>query len=281
MSELQPENDYDIDSSETEEVVQDHEETDVEEVSEDQETGSDSATDDTAKERAVEFSEEQQRVLNEAIGKKVFKQREAERERDRLAKELDELRKQVPAQKRPEVPELPDPYALTDEQYRQQQAKRDDALRQAAAYDARQSQLQEQEQRVKAQQEQARQEQLREVVGTYTQRATKLGIKSEELQEASQICGAFGLGGNDPLTQFILADEQGPLITKYLAKNPLELEQLVNMPATQAAVRIATLVKQKAVALKPKVNTAPDPVDSPRSSGTGQKTRGPVGATFE
>jgi hypothetical protein len=281
MSELQPDNALEIEFDDAEQEKPDQVEQDDGQESEGQETDSESATDNTAKERAVEFSEEQQKVLNEAIGKKVFKQREAERERDKLAKELEEIRKQIPKERRPEVPELPDPYALTDDQYRQQQAKRDEALRSAAAYDARQLQLQEQEQRVRAQQEQARQDALMEVVGSYTQRAKKLGVKPEELQEAAQTCGAFGLGGNDPLTQFILSDEHGPLITRYLAKNPLELEQLVAMPATQAAVRIATAIKQKAVALKPKVNTAPDPVDSPRSSGTSQKSRGPVGAIYE
>jgi len=281
MSELQPDNDLAIEFDDSDHEEPEQVEQEASEGSEGQETDSDPASDDTAKERAVEFSEEQQRVLNEAIGKKVFKQREAERERDRLAKELEELRKQVPAQRRPEVPELPDPYALTDEQYKAQQAKRDQALREAAAFDARQQSLNEQAQRLQAQQEQARQDELMAVVGTYTQRAKALGVKPEELQEASQVCGAFGLGGNDPLTQFILADDQGPLITKYLAKNPLELEQLVAMPATQAAVRIATTIRAKAVALKPKVNTAPDPVDTPRSTGTGQKKRGPVGATFE
>lgn len=277
MDTMQPDSGLEIEYDDSE-VEESHVEA---EQSEGQETGSESSPDDTDNHRAVEFSEEQQKALNEAIGKKVFKQREAERERDRLAKELEELKKQVPKERRPEVPDLPDPYALTDDQYRAQQAKRDDALRSAAAYDAKQLALQEQVSRAREQQEQARHTQLREQVGAYAQRATKLGIKPEELQEASHVCGAFGLGGDDALTQFILDDDQGPLITKYLAKNPLELEKLVAMPATQAAVRIATFIKDKAVALKPKVNTAPDPVDSPRSSGSVQKARGPQGATFE
>jgi hypothetical protein len=79
----------------------------------------------------------------------------------------------------------------------------------------------------------------------------------------------------------ILADEYGPLITKYLANNVLELERVMSMPLASAAVYLDRAVKQKAAALKPKVNTAPDPIDSPRSTGTGQKARGPRGATFE
>ena len=274
MSELQPDSGLEIEFDDTEVVEQQAE---TEGPNEDAE----SATANTDESRAVEFTEEQQRVFNEAIGKKTWKLREAEREKERLAKELEEVRKRLPTESRPVVPEIPDPYTLTDEQYRHKQAERDKALRDAAAFDARQQALQEQARQLQYAQEQQRQREVEEVVQTYTQRATQLGVKSEELQQAAQVVGAFGLGCNDPLTQFILADEHGPLITKYLAKNPLELEQLVSMPVTQAAVRIATSIKQKAAALKPKVNTAPDPVDTPRSTGTGQKTRGPIGATFE
>jgi hypothetical protein len=240
-----------------------------------------SAPAETDKDRAVEFSEEQQKVFNEVIGKKTFKLRETERENERLAKELAELRAKVPNNTRPEVPAIPDPYTLTEEQYRQAQQARDKALSDAIAFDARQAQYNEQARQIRAQQEQQQQRETEEKVKSYTQQATKLGVKPEELQHAAGIVGTFGLDGYHPLAAVILADEYGPLITKYLANNVLELERVMSMPLASAAVYLDRAVKQKAAALKPKVNTAPDPIDSPRSTGTGQKARGPRGATFE
>lgn len=240
-----------------------------------------SAPAETDKDRAVEFSEEQQKVFNEVIGKKTFKLRETERENERLAKELAELRSKVPTNTRPEVPPIPDPYTLTEEQYRQAQQSRDKALSDAIAFDARQAQYNEQARQIRAQQEQQQQRETEEKVKSYTQQATKLGVKPEELQHAASIVQTFGLDGYHPLASLILADETGPLITKYLASNVLELERVMSMPLPNAAVYLATAVKQKAAALKPKVNTAPDPIDTPLASGTGQKRRGPEGATFE
>ena len=240
-----------------------------------------SAPVETDNHRAVEFSEEQQKVFNEVIGKKTFKLRETERENERLAKELAELRSKVPTNTRPEVPPRPDPYTLTEEQYRQAQEARDKALSDAIAFDARQAQYNEQARQIKAQQEQQRHEALVESAKTYTQQAVKLGVKPDELARAAKVVDTFGLDSNHPLVPMILADEHGPLITKYLANNVLELERVMSMPLANAAVYLATSVKQKAAALKPKVNTAPDPIDTPLSSGSGQKRRGPEGATYE
>jgi hypothetical protein len=240
-----------------------------------------SAPAETDKDRAVEFSEEQQKVFNEVIGKKTFKLRETERENERLARELAELRSKVPVNTRPEVPPIPDPYTLTEEQYRQAQQSRDRALSDAIAFDARQAQYNEQARQIKAQQEQQQQRETEEKVKSYTQQATKLGVKPEELQHAAGIVGTFGLDGYHPLAAVILADEYGPLITKYLANNVLELERVMSMPLASAAVYLDRAVKQKASALKPKVNTAPDPIDTPLASGTSQKAKGPKGATFE
>jgi hypothetical protein len=113
----------------------------------------------------------------------------------------------------------------------------------------------------------------------YADRAKKLGVAAAELQEAGTLVAGYGI---DPaLVEMILADDHGPLLTKYLAKNQLELERLVQMPITMAAVRLATDLKAKAVAMKPKVTKTPDPLNQPRNSGVSPKPRGPSGATFE
>ena len=100
------------------------------------------------------------------------------------------------------------------------------------------------------QQQQKQQEALTERVQSYSQKATSLGIKSEDLQVAGNTVAQFGI--HEDLVQYILEEDQGPLITTYLSKNLLELEKLREMSPTQAAVYVATTVKQKAAALKAK-----------------------------
>jgi hypothetical protein len=86
---------------------------------------------------------------------------------------------------------------------------------------------------------------------------------------------------SDEVINYILEDDLGPAITKYLSQNITELDSLRAMPPTQAAVRIATHVRAKASALKPKVNAAPDPVNAPERAGKAPSAKAPKGATFE
>jgi len=254
---------------------------DQEEQEETPNPDSESATDsgNSAHEKQVEFTEEQQKVFNDAVGKKVFKLREKEREAETLRRRLEELEAKIPQQGRPVVPESPDPFALSDVEYRQKLVQRDQAIREAAAWEAQQQALQWQRQQAQFEQQQRQQERQQAEVMAYADRAKKLGVAAAELQEAGTLVAGYGI---DPaLVEMILADDHGPLLTKYLAKNQLELERLVQMPVTMAAVRLATDLKAKAVAMKPKVTKTPDPLNQPRNSGVSPKPRGPSGATFE
>jgi hypothetical protein len=254
---------------------------DQEEQEETPDPDSESATDsgNSTHEKQVEFTEEQQKVFNDAVGKKVFKLREKEREAEQLRRRLEELEAKIPQQGRPVVPESPDPFALSDVEYRQKLVQRDQAIREAAAWEAQQQALQWQRQQAQFEQQQRQQERQQAEVVAYADRAKKLGVAAAELQEAGTLVAGYGI---DPaLVEMILADDHGPLLTKYLAKNQLELERLVQMPVTMAAVRLATDLKSKAVAMKPKVTKTPDPLNQPRNSGVSPKPRGPSGATFE
>jgi len=277
MSELQPEDNYELDD---EDVSLEEEEVETEDLDEDQDAESASESQETAK---VKFSVEQQRVFDDAINKKVFKSHEKERkfqrEAEDLQRQLTELQAKLPKQGRPQIPQAPDPYALSDEEYKRSYAQRDEAMRNAFAYDQQQKAISQQQQSLKHEQDKKQYEALNEKVESYSQAAKRLGVKAEELQVAANVVAQFGI--NNDVVQFILDDEQGPLITTYLSKNPIELEELSHLSPAQAAVRIATQIKQKAAALKPKVNGAPDPLESPHSAGKSPKPRGPAGATFE
>lgn len=277
MQETQ-QDDYIIEVGEEQETDQVQQSEEVE--TEGQETDSDPSPDTgESQEKQITFSDEQQRIFDEAVGKKVFKLREKEREAEALKKQLEEIQAKLPQETRPVVPDLPDPFASSDEEYRKRLQERERAISEAAAYDARQQLVYAQQQQ--AEQEVARQRQaaLEEQVKSYAQRATTLGVKPEELQVAGNIVAQFGI--DDTLVNYILQDDQGPLITKYLSQNLTELENIRSLPSTMAAVRIATQVKAKAAALKTKVNQAPKPIQTPHGAGVAPKPRGPQGATFE
>ena len=227
----------------------------------------------------VVFTEEQQKVVDHAIGQKVHKLREKEREAESLKKQLEELQRKVPQQQRPVIPEIPDPLILSDTEYRRQTAVREQAIRNSAAYEMEQQRSQQHAQQVLAELQRKQQEVFNGTVQQYTDRATKLGMKPEELKRAGEIVGNFGI--DEQLVTFILHDDHGPLITKYLAENPLILDELKDLSPARAAARIATEIKPKAATLKPKVNSAPDPLDIPNRSGNSPKQRGPAGASFE
>ena len=273
--------DYDFDDApedENPEPIEAQEAEDQPEPEPEAEEGSESSEDSAEAHDKPTFTEEQQRIFDEAIGKKVFKLREKEREAEQLRKRLEEL-EQPQTRSRPQVPPLPDPFAVSDDEYKRQIMHREQALIAAAAYDAQAQMLQKQQAQVAQEAAHKQQEVLVEKVQSYTQRAKTLGVKAEELQAAGSIVGQFGI--DDSLVQYILEDDHGPLITKYLSQNVTELDALRHMHPTMAAVRIATQIKAKAVALKPKLTNAPDPVRRPMPSSAQVKPKGPKGATFE
>lgn len=243
----------------------------------DESTSPESSTGDDA--TRVEFSEEQQRVFNEAIGKKTFKMREIERELERERQRLAELEAKLPTNTRPELPTLPDRYAVSDDEWNQALNQYNQALMKQARYDAEQEHKRQAEAQAQQQKQAQQLQEVEQKVTSYRERSQALGVKPEELQQAGRVVGSYGIG--DDLARFILDDDQGPLITKYLAGNISELENIASMTPVAAAVHIATKIKPKAAALKPKVSGAPDPLDPPGRATATQKRIGPEGATFE
>lgn len=225
-------------------------------------------------ENKITFSEEQQKVVNDIAAKKAFEAREAKREAEELRKQLEEAKSKIPQQARPSIPEV-DPYSDT---YEEDLRKRDEAVKQVAAYERTQAELAEQDQ-ARQQEEQRKQEEvLAQTIAGYNERAVKLGVSESELRAAGNAVVNYGI---DPqVASFILSDDNGPLITKYLSMNPLELESLNKLDPMNAAIRIQSEIKQKASALGIKTPKAPPPVDQLNGSGMPLKERGPKGATY-
>ena len=230
--------------------TQDIEFEDIEDV--DQETDSDSSADtDEGQEKSTRpvFNEEQQKAFDKAMAEKTWKAREAERQAEDYRKRLADLEARLPKEQPPEVPNVPDFYSLSDREIQEQLRQRDQAIAKRAEFDARQQAMQSQQLQLQQQQQTAAVQAQNEKIAIYAERAKKLG--------------------------------DGSLGTLYLGENLLELDKLANMPANQALLYLDQIVMPKARKLKPSVNAAPDPLDTPRGAGRSPKSGGPKGATFE
>ena len=218
------------------------------------------ASEEQHEENTQAETEVNQEAINKVINKKHFEKMEAERKAKEAADkaaELEEKLKQYEAQQVGEVPSFPDRWEYeSDEDFAKAQREYNDALTRKAAYDAQQAQTL-QAQQAQQQQELIRQQQeLQQKAISYTENASKFGISAEELKTAGGKVASYG--ASEGLTMAILADEEGPLITKYLATNPVEVEELSAMNPYQAGAKLVE-IKSKAQALKPKTSNTPPP----------------------
>lgn len=262
--------DFDAETTDNGEAIND------DAVAEQAEGPSESSTDSGENhENKITFTDEQQRVINDLAAKKTFKIKEAEREAERLRRELEEARAKLPQETRPDIPPIPDPY---DDDYEARLKERDEALRRATEYDLRQQVIQQQQQAAQQQKLQQEQEALVARATAYSENAAKKGIKPDQLQAAGGVVAQFGL--RDDVASEMLADADGPLMTVYLASNPQAIEELNSAGPVQLG-SIYAKVKQAAAGVAPKSTSAPEPSDPLKGSGVIPRERGPKGATFE
>ena len=260
--------------------TQDIEFEDIEDV--DQETDSDSSADtDEGQEKSTRpvFNEEQQKAFDKAMAEKTWKAREAERQAEDYRKRLEELEAKIPKEQPPEVPKVPDFYSLSDREIQEQLRQRDEAIAKRAEFDARQQAMQSQQIDLQKQQQAAAVQAQNEKIASYAEKAKKLGVQSEDLQSAANKIGQFGI--NPMLANHLIDLDDGSLGTLYLGENLLELDKLATMPINKALLYLDQVVMPKARKLKPSVNAAPDPLDTPKGAGRSPKAGGPKGATFE
>lgn len=228
----------------------------------------------------ITFSDEQQQVFNDAIGKKVAKQREAEQKVEQLQQELADLQSKLPQETRPDVPAMPDRYDFdNDQDFSEAVAKRDEALRAQERYDATQKAAQEAEQAQERQRLHDEQQKIMDRVDSYSQRAVELGITEDELAAAGGKVANYGISAD--LANFILGHADGPLITAALAANPVEMDNLRSMDYGNAAVHIVTNIVPTLDAFKPKPSSAPEPTPVLSGGGVPPKEIGPKGATYD
>ena len=206
----------------------------------------------------VDDGEINQEAVNEAIAKQHAKYREEERKRLAGEKELAELKARQQESSRPIIPPVPDPYQYdSDTEYQEAVRKRDEALRASVEWEQSSQQAQQQSDYVSKEQANAQQVELQQTVTAYAERSHKLGIKPEELQAAGQAVHQMGI--SDEVSMRILKDERGPLITRYLAKNPMETIEISQMNPIDAVLYIERNIRPKLGVAKKVTKTPPPP----------------------
>lgn len=196
--------------------------------------------------------------LQERLDKLTAEKYEAKRRADELEQKLKALESKAQSAPLPEdlvAPVMPDD-TWDAEQMRKYDAEMRDYYRKLAQHEARNvlSLTEAEKRRATQHQEQAK------VVQGFAQRALQNGISIEQLEAAGT--GLVNAGMSQELQMLILEDEAGPQITMHLAKNPELAMELLTMPVTKAAVKLATQVKAAALSSKPKLSKAPDPIPS-------------------
>ena len=242
------------------------------------------ATTESGAELATATGEHQDKT-DDGVQKAINKQHAKYREEERLkiaaqneARVLKEKLDAIEAEKKVViVPPVPDPY---DEDYEAQVKARDEAIKRQATQDAQQQNVIEQQTAAQEAANRADQDHVQSLVDDYTKRIVTLGLDRVEMESAGRTVVEAGISGE--IAEFILQQEDGPLITKYLAANPIELDDLRHLPPIQAALKINSDIRLAASAMKPQASTAPDPAETLTGRGAGeQKNPLIAGATFE
>lgn len=195
-----------------------------------------------------------------------WKAAQAEREAQEAKEEAQRLRMELEKAKLPKEPEIPPVPDQFDDDFDQKLAARERALaakaeydRQVQAYEAETQRLQ-QEQQYREYQEQQRIKAEREQ--EYVQRIQASGLSAGEVENHLAKIVQEHPQMPEPMRLALVDDPQSPLIAKYLSENPDEAYALYGMTPYQGTVHIATEIKKKALALKPKPTSTPPPADT-------------------
>lgn len=196
--------------------------------------------------------------LQERLDKLTAEKYEAKRQAAELEAKLKELESKSAQTALPDdlaPPTLPED-TWDVEQMREYHKQMIEYSRKVAAHEARNALQSTEQQRS----QQARQQEQSKVVQGFAQRALQSGISIEQLEAAGT--GLVNAGLAPELQMLIMEDEAGPQIAMHLARNPELAAEVLSLPPTKAAIKLATTVKAAAVAGKAKVTQAPDPIPS-------------------
>lgn len=219
--------------------------------------------------------------VQKAINKQHARYREEERKRiesDERARVAEEKLAAFEAEKGEVIiPPVPDPY---DDDFEEQVRARDEAITRKATQDAQQQNVIEQQNANMEAAALTEQQRVNGLINDYDKRSVQLGLTVEDVRNAGNKVIDYGISSE--LAEFIMQRDDGPLITKYLADNPILVDELRNSPLTTAAIRVDSEIKLAASSMKPQASSAPDPAETLSGRGAGEKVSPFIAdATFE
>lgn len=237
-------------------------------------TGEDQSKTEDSKAQAQEMAQK-------AINKQHAKYREEERKRIEMEEKLKAANKKLEAFEAEKgeitIPPVPDTF---DEDFEEKLKQRDEAIMQKAQQDAQKQSVVAQQTANEEAVAKVEEERVQTLIGGYSQRINTLGLNADEVRVAGDTVVRNGIDGS--VAEYILGDEDGPLITKYLAENPVIQDELRHLPPIQAAMKIDSTIRQAVSTMKPQVSDAPDPIETLDGRGAGEQvSRFIKGATFE
>lgn len=238
------------------------------EVIENQEIETDLATVSEAEhEEQPQVDEEaaKQEAINKTINKKHFRAMQAERERDEANAKVAEFQRKEREAQAAQVnilPEWPDDF---DDNFEQKKADYIEAVERKARFNEHQNIYAQNQQFNQQQAAQAKQLEAAKLQNDFTSNAKKLGASDEEFNSVITTLNSQGLT-SDTADLIMRIGEDGYLVSKYLAANPLEAQEFINSGLGMQGFKLAEL-KQKASVLKPKTSNAPKPATNLQGNG--------------
>jgi len=225
-----------------------------------------------------QFSEKDQKFIEQRIIKKQVDRRNAAEQELAQLKELIANHQPEEEQPEPVVPEIPKPHQA-DYDERMQEWRQ--AVEANAIWKRDQQTREEQKQRDEAAAADKALEEFKGTVDAYTVRAEKMGITRDRLKAAGEKVSQIGI--SDELSVFLLNDPQGAAVTVHLSENPTEVAKLQNMDHMSAAAYVAGVIKPAIKAKRNPGRADAPPLDTGRhtSVSTSDADEGLAGATFE
>lgn len=111
--------------------------------------------------------------------------------------------------------------------------------------------------------------QMKAVQNTYINNAIRDGVDMDKLAGVEQTLNNAGI--SPELGQYLMKDPNGAKVAEYLASNPSEMYEVINLDPMSAGIKIATEIKQKALSTTPKVSNAPEPIEAIKGGGYVEK----------
>lgn len=232
-------------------------------------------TEEAEEEEKVIFTPEQQEVFNREIGKKVAKEKEAQRQIDEYKAQLEAYQQKAnPQPNRVDVPDYPDKY---DDNFEQRLQDYNKAVAHNANMDFQEQLMAHAKQTAETKRQTEAQQKQETVIKSFTENATKLGVNESDLEASLDLAAAFNLDAG--LREYILQDPLGPQVVVSLAADPANLETFSQMSPLQAVAHIEGKIKPN---LGPKPQKRPPPPPKHlKGRGAPEGDGGPAGATYE